>query len=132
MWITPKTDWKATDSFDLYTDYFRIKNNMLEVAALVKRYYGELDMIPLNDYGIEGVGFADFFNNIEENIDILADTGYRPAGMQSTKRWAENRPIWTHTDLNRIEGSLEMMWEALMRICRPGIPMILGGDEIYV
>jgi len=132
MWITPKTDWKATDSFDLYTDYFRIKNNMLEVKKLVMGLYGDPNMIPLDDYGIADVGFADFYNNVERNIDRLADAGYRSPDIPPTKTWRDNYPVWTYLDLNRIERSLALMYGGLNRICRQAIPILLGGDAMYL
>lgn len=131
MWIPPKTDWAAADSFDLYTDYFRIKNNMLEIKKLVQALYGDPKMIPLDDYGIEDVGFADFFNNVERNIDRLADAGYHHPDMPPTKTWTDNRPAWTYLDLNRIEGALARMYGGLRRICRTSLPMRLGGDAMY-
>ncbi len=62
MWTHPKTDWKFDDDFDLYDDYFRIKNNILWLQKLIGEEYRPFALIPMNDYGVDGIGFADFFN----------------------------------------------------------------------
>jgi hypothetical protein len=130
-WIPPKTNWKAADSFDLYTDYFRIKNNILWLQELISEEHKPFAVIEMRDYGIDGVGFADFYNNIERNIDILANAGFRDPKIPPTKTWAGNRAIWNYADLNRIEGALLIMHNDLLsaRINRPLLSMTLGINQ---
>ncbi|HBU11468.1 MAG TPA: hypothetical protein DEB31_01660 [Clostridiales bacterium] len=131
MWTHPKTDWKFDDDFDLYTDYFRIKNNILWLQKLIGEEYRPFALIPMNDYGVDGIGFADFYNNIERNIDILADAGFRNSKIQPTRTWNANRAIWNFSDLNRIEGALLILHNDLMsaRANRPVLSMTLGVNQ---
>ena len=131
MFITPKTDWTREDYFDLYPDYFRIKNNILELLKLVQELYGSADIIPMEDYGIEDNRFSDFYNNVERNLDILADSGFRNPAMPATATWQDNRAAWDYNDLNRIEGSIQMMYRDLYSqyINRRKIAFVLGGTE---
>ncbi len=131
MWIPPKTDWKSDDDFYLYDDYFRIKNNILWLQKLTGEEYRPFALIPMNDYGVEGIGFADFFNNIERNVDILADAGFRNPKIQPARTWTANRAVWNFSDLNRIEGSLLIMYNDLMsaRANRPMLSMALGVNQ---
>ncbi len=131
MFITPKTDWVKTDYFNLYEDYFRIKNNLTETYYLALQLYQSFSIITLKEYGIDGIGFADFYNNIERNIDIIADNGYRNPKMPKTATWVDNKPAWTHYDLNRIEGSIDLMNRNLMsqELNKKTIAFTLGADE---
>jgi len=119
-WIPPKTDWEAEDSFDLYTDYFRIKNNILWLQKLIGQEYRPFGIIPMADY--------DFYNNVERNIDALADAGFRDPRIPPTRTWKANEPVWNHADLNRIERSLFIMYDNIMkaRANRPVLSMVLG------
>lgn len=130
-WIPPKTDWKSTDSFDLYSDYFRIKNNILWLQKLISQMYRPFEIIVMEDYGVEDIGFADFYNNIERNIDILADAGFRNPNIQPTKVWRDNQAIWNFADLNRIEGALDIMYKDIIfgRSARPMLAMALGVNQ---
>ena len=131
MFIPPKTNWKFDDEFDLYEDYFRIKNNILELRRLISRLYKPFQTIEMKDYGIDGTGFADFFNNVERNIDLLADHGFRNPDMPSTATWKGNEPPWTYADANRIEGCLLMIYNDLMSQQKNmrKISFVVGGSD---
>ncbi len=130
-WIPPKTDWKATDGFDLYTDYFRIKNNILWLQHLISEEHAPFPIMEMQDYGIDDIGFADFYNNVERNIDILADAGFRNPKIPPTKTWVANKAIWTHADLNRIEWSLLIIYNDILNTWanRPVLSMVLGVNQ---
>ena len=131
MFITPKTDWARDDYFDIYPDYFRIKNNILEIKKMVEELYGSVDSLQIEDYGINDNRFADFYNSIERNLDILADAGFRNPAMKKTAVWENNKSAWDYNDLNRIEGSISMMYRDLMSQQKNQriLAFILGGND---
>ncbi|MEG0473153.1 MAG: hypothetical protein RR588_12540 [Solibacillus sp.] len=131
MFIVPKINWVRTDVFDLYPDYFRIKNNILELQKLVSRLYKPFNNIKMKDYGIDDTGFADFYNNIERNIDVLVDNGFRNQKIAKSVTWGDNKATWSYHDLNRIEGSISIIYHDMMTQIKNqySINFILGGED---
>ena len=108
-YITPKTDWVATDKFNI-SDYNRIKNNL--------NYLHEKACLVFGNFTIEDMGadisaytglwnYADF-NKFENNLDTInqhmlnEDIGVK-------KTFYGNSPFITYEELNRIEGAVERM-----------------------
>ena len=71
-WITPKTDWVATDRFNI-SDYNRIRGNISYLHEEAVKIFGPFD---IEDMGEDIASYSvmwDYrmFNAIENNIDIL-------------------------------------------------------------
>lgn len=106
-WVTPKTDWKYTDYFDVAKDYGRIRGNLLEIVHLINILYGYPAITTMQDFTYKDVGLGfNFYNVIEGNIKAI-DTFLKAYGLdcriQATKTWTDNKPAWDYRDLKRIE-----------------------------
>lgn len=114
-WQTPKATWAESDSFRLDPDYERIRGNLLylrqRAAAITRRpEYG-----PMENYTVEGLPLADFFNRVEENLAALADAvQQRPE--YSTRGFIPGDLAWDWRDLERIEGMLLQIYNDLNAI----------------
>ena len=70
MWQQPKTDWKASDFFNI-GDYNRIKGNINEIRDLALTLWPDFEFEEMGedktyqDYGF----YADEINRFEANID---------------------------------------------------------------
>ena len=105
-WTTPKTDWAASDRFNI-SDYNRIKNNiewLFDKAEEIMQ-----TTITHNDMGADivthtGYRTADDFNKIEQNIDIINNAVfYKDYGAAQT--FYANGAFIRYTELNRIESA---------------------------
>lgn len=130
-WITPKTNWVPTDYFDLDPDYNRIKGNIEYLFEFSKKLYVPPDMIPMQVYDISDDAEPDFFNNIVDNVLILAEETYYPPGFETMERYEGNKRIWTANHLNTIEKNLNLVytgyksqWNLL-----PMLAYEMGGSE---
>lgn len=90
QWQAPKTSWSAEDAFRLDPDYERIRDNLLYLqqrAAAITQKPGYSQM---QDYAVDGVPLADFFNRVEENLAALADA-VQPRPEYSTRSFSHTR-----------------------------------------
>ena len=114
-WQRPKTTWAETDSFRLSPDYERIRGNLLylrqRAAAVTERpEYGTME-----DYTVDGVPLADFFNRVEENLAALA-AAVQPRPEYATRTFVPGDLVWDWRDLERIEGMLLQIYNDLNAI----------------
>lgn len=102
-WITPKTDWVATDRFNI-SDYNRIINNVYIVANLCSSLYEPFEIEdmgePLNSYS--GYWNVEVFNAIEINVESICRFLDDVNPIRTT--FYPNGVFITYTELNRIEG----------------------------
>ena len=63
-WITPKTDWKATDPIMLDPDYIRIRGNILHLRDMARQLYLSFPLADMEDYGPAGFPYVEFFANV--------------------------------------------------------------------
>ena len=110
-YVTPKTDWKSTDYFEL-VDYNRITGNIryLHDSADVLYHMSGLNAMTENKT-YESLIYASEFNAIENNLALLDADTYK-AGI-TAKIWAANGSTPTFEDLNRIEGSVASLYSKL-------------------
>lgn len=111
-WTTPKTDWVATDRFNI-TDYNRIKNNLKwlhdKAEELLKHGITYCDMgADVSDY--TGYRTATQFNNFEQNIYLIADEVFH-RDYGETKTFFANGAFIDYVELNRIESACVTMRE---------------------
>ncbi len=130
-WITPKTDWKDGDGFNLSPDYARIKGNIEYLNQFSEKLYAPFSLAPMADYQITDFPHADFLNVLADNTELIRTNTYSPLGFLPMSRYAGNGPGWTGNDLNILENnllnlykSLSGQWNAL-----PQLAFEIGGSE---
>ena len=116
-WITPKTDWKYSDYFNVI-DYNRIKNNLLYICDVIG-YVTELEVINLRY--IPTTSFFHNINSLTNNLYFLI-TGSN-SGLRTS--FYENQPAWTADELNLIERLIAEMYFVLQ--AEKKLPIRLGG-----
>lgn len=110
MWQQPKTDWQASDFFNIQ-DYNRIKSNLEEIwerAILIWPEFAIEDMgadKTYQDYGF----YADEINRFEANIDHIRE-GTFPFAVGNRKTFYDNQPFVDGKELNRIEEACRLIY----------------------
>ncbi len=105
MWQAPKTNWRASDYFNI-SDYNRIKGNLNAIKELASTLWAKIDFSEMgNDKTYDDYGFyADEFNLFEENIENFKNSLVDlPVG--SRKTFYENTAFIDYAELNRIENA---------------------------
>lgn len=104
-WITPKTDWTASDRFNI-SDYNRIKNNIawLREAGIDVYSYFELDDMGDDITTYDGFWKPSQFNVIEDNLESIQGA-YPTSNIGVRKTFFENAPMIDWKELNRIESA---------------------------
>lgn len=110
-WVTPKTDWKNGDYFNLDPDYNRIKGNIEYLVATGKSLYGSFSAPTLESPTANGYPKATFFNKIFTAIEALLTNCTRPAGSGSFSAisYRGNGRAWDAATLNSIENTLLLL-----------------------
>ena len=74
---------------------------------------------------------AGYINNIENNLDSIVNSTWKPPGYPEKKTWYANGSTPTVDDLNRIEGILLSLYSAFQRqkAVRPKLSFELKGSE---
>lgn len=109
MWQQPKTDWQASDFFNI-TDYNRIKGNLEDIRELAIRIWPEFAIEDMGadktyqDYGF----YADEINRIEANIERIRDGTY-PFAVGDRQTFYENQPFIDWKELNHVEEACRLM-----------------------
>lgn len=108
-WSSPKTNWKATDKFNI-TDYNRIKNNiqwLYEMAVATVKSFSIIDMgEDLTDYST--YWDVDVFNAFEQNLETINQNTFN-FHYGSAQTFYENTPFITYEELNRLEYAMLSM-----------------------
>ncbi len=103
-WITPKTNWAKTDIF-AYTDYNRIRNNLLYLNDLLNERYPETAQSL--DLGNALAFSSDYspsqFNAFEDALESFTRVGL-DANIGSKKTYKGNDPFIGYGELNRLES----------------------------
>lgn len=113
QWITPKTDWKDGDYFNLNPDYARIKGNILYAQEYAHKLYESFSLKDMQDFTIEDIPYVDFFNAIVENVRELESHLFVPPGVEPLITYTENQPAWNAKQLNNIERNLMLLYNAM-------------------
>lgn len=103
-WSTPKTNWTATDSFNI-GDYNRIKNNLKYLHDESEIIYGSYTITDMGSDIASYAGFWDVakFNIIEQNL-ITINQHMNGDNIGQALTFYPNGVFITFTELNRIEG----------------------------
>lgn len=130
MWQQPKTDWRASDFFNIQ-DYNRIKGNLNEIRSMALELWPEFEFEDMGqDKAYQDYGFyADEINRFEDNLDHIC-TGTYPFGIGDKRTYSENQPFIGWEELNRIESACLKMYLNIQSgmDSRPTLEMTLGGD----
>ena len=130
MWQQPKTDWQASDFFNIQ-DYNRIKDNLNVIRNMALELWPEFEFEDMGrdktyqDYGF----YADEINRFEDNLDHIC-TGTYPFKIGEKRTYSENQPFIGWEELNRIESACLKMYLNIQSgmDSRPTLEMTLGGD----
>lgn len=103
-WITPKTDWTTTTRFE-YTDYNRIRNNLLYINDMLNELYP--DKAQSLDLGDAKTGYANEyavseFNAFEDALESFTRVGQDVNVGDRNYYRGNNSFIWADA-LNRLE-----------------------------
>lgn len=119
-WQTPKTDWYGAvednvyigDRFN-YTDYNRIKNNLVYLRELAIKMYDEFSINDVgNDKTVAEYFYADEINQMEENLETInSNTLKREYGSAPT--YVDNGNTPDYVELNRLESSILDLYDRL-------------------
>lgn len=119
-WETPKTDWYGAvvdnvytgDRFN-YTDYNRIKNNLVYLRNLAIKMYDEFSINDVgSDKSVAEYYYAEEINQMEENLEIInSHTLAREYG--DTPTYADNGNTPDYTELNRLESAILDLYDRL-------------------
>ena len=108
-WTTPKTNWTSTSRFN-YTDYNRIKNNILELQSMMSPQPTIESMG--SDKAVTSFFYADEANKFWSNTEILS----RVMGFRFTDYpiFEPNGRIFFYSELNRLEQMHLTIYEAII------------------
>lgn len=119
-WQTPKIDWHGAvednvytgDRFN-YTDYNRIKNNLVYLRELAIKMYDEFSINDVgNDKTVAEYFYADEINQMEENLETInSNTLKREYGSAPT--YVDNGNTPDYVELNRLESSILDLYDRL-------------------
>lgn len=114
-WKTPKISWLETDTFCLDPDYERIRSNLLYLRQRAAAITQKPDYGAMQDYAVNGVPLAEFFNRVEENLEALS-AAVQPRPEYSTRTFVPGDLVWDWRDLERIERMLLQIYNDLNAI----------------
>lgn len=115
VWQTPKTTWAEQDPFCLDPDYERIRGNLLYLRQRAAAITQKPGYSRMQDYAVDGVPLAEFFNRVEENLAALA-AAVQPRPEYATRTFVPSDLVWDWRDLERIEGMLLQIYNDLNAI----------------
>lgn len=115
VWQEPKTDWQATDRFNI-ADFNRIKNNIsyLHENAMETCRYFKIAYMGEDIENYDGYWNVDYFNAFEQNVDIINKNTFSQ-NFGIAQRFFENGPFIKWNELNRIERACLSIKEILER-----------------
>ena len=131
-WITPKTNWVATDFFNA-SDYNRIVGNIYAIRLQAYQLRGDIPIDPMViTKSYDSMLYASEFNLIEHNLTIINQYTYNfDIGEEQTYFANQNTP--TYAEYNRIESALARIKAQLDvdMAMLPYLPIVLGGAKPF-
>lgn len=109
-WLEPKTDWQASDFFNIQ-DYNRIKGNLNEIRTMALTMWPDFSFEEMGtDKTYEDYGFyADEINKFEENLEHICQ-GTFPFDIGEKQIFYDNQPFIDWRELNRIEEACRLIY----------------------
>jgi hypothetical protein len=134
-WTEPKTDWVATDYFNL-SDYTRITGNLNYIHDLASSFYktGYDKGAWESPYSVsKGSAFSYMAaRRIENDVINMADATFWVSDYEELKHHAGLKSMaWTYEDLNIIERDMKRLKEMLeaQKANRAHLALELGGVQ---
>lgn len=129
-WITPKTDWVATDRISA-TDYNRIINNLQYLKDLSKKLFSEIEIEDMGtDIDRSYKPYASMFNRIENNLETINENTLN-FDIGDTQSYTSNGRTIDYNEINRIEQAMLLLYNTIYWSVEamPKLPMKLGGEK---
>lgn len=123
MWTTPKTDWIATDYYNV-SDYERIRDNILWLkdladnvvdanTVITKTYtYSVPDLTEMADKDYSDITFASVLNAIEDNFATINTNTHNIEDTRNT--FEGNSAFYIYSLLNDIEEKIVTLHDYLL------------------
>jgi len=131
-WTDPKTDWVSTDKFN-YSDYNRIKNNLMYLQYLAADLNRSFEVTDLGDDidSYEHLWTATEFNALETVLDAINDATIS-YDIGSTQTFESNGPFIMYTELIRIEEACLNLYTLLLNLYtgRRTLTAVLGFNSL--
>lgn len=130
-WQTPKTDWKATDYFNI-EDYNRIIGNLSYLREMALEVYKRFQMADMGqEKGYSDYIYADEVNAIEANLTAICDNTY-PFAVGERRTYYPNQPTPDYAEFNRIESACLLIYNNLTGQIhgRRRLAFTLGGAKL--
>ena len=111
MWKSPKTNWKASDFFNV-EDYNRIKGNLVELSGMLSAIWPSVALEDMGaDKSYQDYSFyADEINRFERNLSRIRD-GSIAIDIGAEKSFRDNQPFIGWMELNRIESACLTLYD---------------------
>lgn len=111
-WIEPKTDWVASDYFNI-EDYNRIIGNITHLKALADDLFLNLTVLSLGkEKTYLSLIYAKEINTIENSLEILnLETFNLNIGKKTEYRANERTPLYS--EFNRIESAILLLYKTI-------------------
>lgn len=97
-WITPKTDWVATDRVNA-NDFNRIAGNLNELKRILELPIESID----NNKSISSLPYPKVWNEVEDVLDEINQLAFN-LDIGEKKTYLVNQPYIDWQELNRIES----------------------------
>lgn len=132
-WTTPKTNWVATDYIN-YTDYERIRNNLLHLHAVASELYinvSDLDTMTAKT-GFSNYPYASEWNALETNLHRIFGDIVTVSSIGTKLTFYDNGATPDYNELNRIESATLSMWQTMtgQYYGRKTLSFTLNGGDI--
>ena len=130
-WLPPKTDWTATDYFNI-EDYNRITGNLEYLKTLgTSLFYGFPSIASLgDDKTYTSMIYAREINAIEDCLEKL-NLGSYSFDIGDKKIYYANQSTITYSELNRIESAILLLYKTMTahKEALPKLSFRLGGQK---
>ena len=129
-WITPKTDWGASDKI-LYTDFNRITGNLAYLKTLSEQLYEyEIGTLPESQTRADKP-YASKLNAIETVLEQINLNTYA-FNIGDTQTYIANGHPFDYNELNRIESATLKLYETIQAEIRglPRLALVLGRKQL--
>lgn len=129
-WIEPKTDWVASDYFNV-DDYNRIIGNITHLKALAGDLFLKLTELPMGEEKTYlSLIYAREMNNIENSLEVLNLETYG-FDIGATTEYRANGSTPLYTEFNRIESAILLLYKTMTshKEALPRLAFTLGGQK---
>ena len=131
MWITPKTDWVATDYFNV-DDYNRIVGNINYLKELAATVIKDITIDSMTaDKGYTSIMYAADMNAIENSLATINENTY-DFDFGESQSYTANGATPLYDEFNRIESATLKLYNTLQAEIKglPRLAIVLGRKQL--